>query len=156
MRFSEKKVTIILHLLFDTKRSNTIIQNMLTSNNKTKIKIAKKSFFYRKILLKQVCNWPLFLKKIHCIQNYQPPEKSHILSLFSRSIPHAYLENTKWKLLSNRVSFMFIRIWEVLSCLALLYKEMSFKVKFMKCPPVGTTLYKNTVFLKWPGLPRWR
>lgn len=46
--FQKKKVTIKLHLLFDTMRSNTIIQNMLTSNNKTKIEIAKKSFFTRK------------------------------------------------------------------------------------------------------------
>ena len=44
--FQKKKVTIKLHLLLDTMRSNTIIQNTITSSNKTKIKTAKESFFF--------------------------------------------------------------------------------------------------------------
>lgn len=43
---------------------DTIIQNVLTSKNTTKIKIANKTyitfFLYRKILLKYACNCPFF------------------------------------------------------------------------------------------------
>jgi len=81
---------------------DTIIQNVLTSKNTTKIKIANKTyitfFFTGKYF------WSMHVTAHSFKENlpqasYQPPGKSHIalLRISPKSVQYAHLENTKLK-----------------------------------------------------------